>query len=209
MKIIDQYIELLEPIDRQGILKKIELAGRTCYKSEEYITDDSAFKFVKMIIKSGHESVIEHATISVRIITDRSTTHEVVRHRIASYSQESSRYCCYQKEKFGNELTFIKPIFDERHDIDEEKYMAKWTECMKQIEQSYLSMSEDGVIAEYSRQLLPNSLKTEIVTTMNLRAWRNFLRLRTSLNAHPQIRDIANQILLVFKKELPEVFGDL
>lgn len=209
MKVIEQYIELEDKIDRKAILEKIEKAGRTCYKSENNIKEGSAKKFIENIIKSGHESVIEHVNISVRIITDRGTTHELVRHRIASYSQESSRYCRYQNDKFGNELTFIKPIFNKIHNIDQSEYMRQWIECMKEIENTYLCMSRKGIIPEYSRHVLPNSLKTEIVVTMNLRSWRNFLRLRMNKNAHPQIRDIANKIFKVFNNKLPEVFNDL
>lgn len=209
MKVIEQYIELEDKISREDILKKIERAGRTCYKSENNIKEGSAERFMQNIIKSGHESVIEHLSISVRIITDRGVTHELVRHRIASYSQESSRYCHYSNDKFGNELTFIKPIFDKKHNINEKDYFEQWESCMQQIENTYLNMSNKGVIPEYSRQILPSSIKTEIVVTMNLRAWRNFFKLRMSKNAHPQIRDIAFKIFNEFNKELPEVFEDL
>ena len=109
MKIIEPYIELEDKIDGQAILKKIEKIGRVCYKSENNITEDSAERFIKNIIKNGHESVLEHVSISVRVICDRGVSHEIVRHRIGSYSQESTRYCNYSNDKFGNELTFIKP----------------------------------------------------------------------------------------------------
>lgn len=209
MKVIEQYIELEDMIDRKVILNKLERAGRTCYKSENNIKEGTSERFIQNIIKSGHESVIEHVNISARIITDRSVTHELVRHRIASYSQESTRYCSYGKDKFGNELTFIKPIFDKKHNIDEEYYIQEWEKSMQQIENTYLDMSNKGVSPEYSRHILPNSIKTEIVATMNLRSWRNFLKLRMSKNAHPQIRDIAFKIFNKFNKVLPEVFGDL
>ena len=110
MKIIKPYIELEDKIDGQAILKKIERIGRTCYKSESNITDDSAERFIKNIIKNGHESVLEHVSITLRVICDRGVSHEIVRHRIASYSQESTRYCNYSKDNFNNELTFINPI---------------------------------------------------------------------------------------------------
>lgn len=209
MKIIDQYVQLEEKINRKEILKKIEMAGRTCYKSENLAKENSSERFIRNIIKSGHESVIEHANITVRIITNRGVTHELVRHRIASYSQESTRYCNYCNEKFGNELTFIKPIFDSKHNVNEKEYMRDWKYCMQRIENMYLDMIADGVIPEYARDILPNSLKTEIVCTMNLRNWRNFLKLRMAQNAHPQIRDIAFKIFDIFYKELTVIFEDL
>lgn len=209
MKIISQYVQLEDKIDRENILKKIEKAGRTCYKSENNVKEGSAKTFIKNIVKRGHESVIEHVSISVRIVTDRATTHELVRHRIASYSQESTRYCDFSKDKFGNELTFIQPIIEERHAIHNKEYMDNWKKCMQQIEDTYLNMRDKGIIPEYSRQILPNSLKTEIVVTMNLRAWRHFFKLRIHKSAHPQIRDIANKIFKIFNKELPEIFSDL
>lgn len=209
MKIIKQYVELEEKLNGKELLEKIERAGRTCYKSEDLAKEGSAERFVRNIIKSGHESVIEHVSISVRIITNRGNSHEIVRHRIASYSQASTRYCSYNKDKFGNELTFIEPIFDKKHNTNEEEYMKEWVSCMREIEKTYLNMTNNGVLAEYARDVLPNSLETEIVCTMNLRAWRNFLKLRMSKNAHPQIRDIAFKIFDIFYKELPVVFEDL
>lgn len=209
MKIIEQYVQLEEKLNGKEILKKIEMAGRTCYKSENLAKEGSAERFVRNIIKSGHESVIEHANITVRIITNRAISHEIVRHRIASYSQASTRYCNFSKDKFGNELTFIKPIFDSKHNVNEKSYMRDWKQCMQRIENLYLDMTANGIIPEYARDILPNSLQTEIVCTMNLRNWRNFLKLRMSQNAHPQIRDIAFKIFDIFYKELPVVFEDL
>jgi thymidylate synthase (FAD) len=205
MKIINQSFEIQGNIDGNEILKSIERAGRTCYKSEDRITNDSAQKFVKMIIKSGHDSVIEHEKITVRFICDRGVSHEIVRHRIASYSQESTRYCNYTGDKFGNELTFIKPSFWEE---SSEKYKT-WENTMKYIEKQYFSLIEDGAKPEEARSILPNSLKTEIVVTMNMRSWRNFLKLRTAKGAHPQIREIAVPILESFKNTIPIIFDDL
>ena len=205
MRIIEPSFEILDEINGEELLKKIEKIGRVCYKSESRITQDSARVFIANILKSGHESVIEHEKISVRIICDRGVTHEIVRHRLASYSQESTRYCNYANEKFGKELTLIKPIF---WDEDSEEYQC-WFETMQKIEDSYNFLIEKGVKPQEARSLLPNSLKTEIIVTMNLREWRHFFKLRTSLRAHPQMREIACAVLDEFKKRIPVVFDDI
>jgi len=209
VKVIEPYFVIEDDIDTQKIMKAIERAGRTCYKSENNINENSAEKFVENIIKKGHESVIEHEKITVRIICDRGVTHELVRHRIASYSQESTRYCNYSDNKFGNELTFIKPCFwDENNEKDKAK-IEIWKETLLFIENQYNTLIELGAKPEEARSILPNSLKTEIVVTMNLRQWRHYFKLRTAPSAHPQIREISNMILKEFKMLLPTIFKDL
>lgn len=205
MKVIKPSFEILDNINGKELLKKIEVIGRVCYKSEDRITDDSATQFVSNILKSGHESVIEHEKISVRIICDRGVTHEIVRHRIASYSQESTRYCNYSKDKFGSELTLIKPLF---WDETSEEYKL-WYDSMKSIEDAYNKMISMGAKPQEARSILPNSLKTEIVVTMNLREWRHFFKLRTSEKAHPQMREVACAILEEFKKRIPVIFDGI
>ena len=187
MRIINPSFEIIGNINPQEILKNIESYGRVCYKSEGKITDDSAAPFIQRILKNGHESVIEHEKITVKFICDRGVTHEIVRHRIASYSQESTRYCNYTKDKFGNELTFIKPVFWS----DDSKEYEIWTNQMKEIEDNYIKLINNGATPEQARSILPNSLKTEIVVTMNLREWRHFFKLRTASRAHPQMREIS------------------
>jgi len=205
MKIIEPSVELVDDFDAVAIMKKIEWAGRVCYKSEGNIKSDSAEKFIRGIIKRGHESVIEHAAISFKIICDRGITHELVRHRIASYSQESSRYCDYSAGKFGGELTFIKPCFWSE---DDENFQL-WKETMTQLEKNYLAMRALGAKPEEARSILPNSLKTEIFVTMNLRELRHFLKLRTAPAAHPQMRQIAMKIFKILVEKLPAVFDDI
>lgn len=205
MRIIEPEVEIMDDVNGNEILKKIERAGRVCYKSEDKITSESAKTFIQNLLNSGHESVIEHEKISVRIICDRGVTHEIVRHRIASYSQESTRYCNYTKDKFGNELTFIKPCFWSE---DSEEYRL-WIETMQIIENSYNKMIELGAKPQEARSILPNSLKTEIIVTMNLREWRHFFKLRTSNRAHPQMREIATMLLEQFKKEIDILFDDI
>lgn len=204
MKIVEPSFEILDTICGEDVLKKLEMYGRVCYKSESAITRDSAKKFIKRIIQSGHESVLEHEKITVRIICDRGVTHEIVRHRIASYSQESTRYCNYSADKFNSELTFIRPCFWNEND---EKF-GLWKSAMQECEKTYLKMIECGASPQEARSVLPNSLKTEIVVTMNLREWRHFFKLRTSERAHPQMREIAVPILMNFRDLVPVIFND-
>lgn len=210
MRIIKPSIEVLDVLDQEKILKRLELVGRTCYKSEDKITDFSCVSFVQKIIKSGHHAIIEHYDISVRIICDRGVTHEIVRHRIGSYAQESTRYNNYASGKFGNELTFIAPCFWYKNigDIELEKYNI-WHNAMQNIEEIYLRLISLGATPQEARSVLPNSLKTEIVVKFNLREWRHFLTLRTSKAAHPQMREIANMILKEFHEKLPVIFEDI
>lgn len=205
MKVIDPGFEILDRLDGMEMIRKLELCGRVCYKSENAITEESAKRFLQNIIKSGHESVLEHEKITVRIICDRGVTHEIVRHRIASYSQESTRYCNYGKEKFDGELSFIKPCF---WDEGSSNYI-RWKGAMQECENTYLQMIADGATAQEARSVLPNSLKTEIIVTMNLREWRHFFRLRTAERAHPQMREVAIQILREFQRQVPVIFDDV
>lgn len=209
IKIIQPQFFIEDEIDGKDILVKLERAARTCYKSENKITEESAEKMIKSIINRGHESVLEHEKLTVRLICDRGVTHELVRHRIASYSQESTRYCNYSSDKFGNELTFIKPCFWNSGSEEDIKHMKKWEETMLMIEKSYKYLIETGATPEQARSILPNSTKTEIVVTMNMREWRHFFKLRTAKAAHPQIREIAMAMLHEFKNRIPVIFDDI
>lgn len=205
-------IEIISDTSYTDMLKKIERIGRVCYKSEDKIKDGSAEKFISGIIKRGHESVIEHESISVKIICDRGVSHEIVRHRIASYSQESTRYCNYSKEKFGEQITCIDIASGFKYDLDSETDRKKydvWLEAMENAEKSYFKMIELGASPQEARSVLPNSLKTEMVMSMNLRSWRNFLRLRTSKASHPQCREVACRLLELFSEKYPAFFKDL
>ncbi len=209
MNIIKPSYVIEQELNEGEMLKAIERAGRTCYKSENLVSEESAKKFVTNILKLGHESVIEHEKITVRVICDRGVSHEIVRHRIASYSQESTRYCNYCNDRFGNELTFIEPCFFSSDSEEDIKNKQIWLDTMAMIEKNYNMLIENGAKPEEARAILPNSLKTEIVVTMNLRAWRHFFKLRADKSAHPQIREIANMILDEFKEKLPTIFGDI
>jgi len=202
MRIVEPGFEFLSEPDGQAILSLIEKAGRVCYKSEDKINAGSAAVFVKRILGTGHESVIEHEKVTVKITCDRGVSHEIVRHRIASYSQESTRYCNYSKDKFGNQLTLIRPFF---WNDDPEKF-AIWKATMQTIEDNYNKLIALGAKPEEARSILPNSLKTEIVVTMNLREWRHFFKLRTSAKSHPQIREIAIPLQKAFQEKIPLFF---
>lgn len=205
MRIIKAGYEILSPINREEMLKSIEIAGRICYKSEDKITEDSASKFVKMLISRGHEAMIEHTSLSVKFICDRGVSHEIVRHRIASYAQESTRYCNYSNDKFENKITVIEPCFFEK---DSKQYIT-WFQTCNEAEDFYFELLEEGATPQEARSVLPNSLKTEIVVTMNLREWRHFFKLRTAKVAHPQMREVAIPLLNEFKEKLPEIFDDI
>ena len=200
MRIVEAGFEFEHPVDGAEILRQIERAGRTCYKSEAKITADSAIAFVAKIISSGHESVLEHQKITVRVICDRGVSHEIVRHRIASYSQESTRYCDYGKT---GEIQVIVPP-----GLDTDQHWH-WQAAMIQAERSYNAMRQAGVPPQIARSVLPNSLKTELVMTMNLREWRHFFRLRTSPAAHPQMRALALSMLQEFCRLIPAVFDGI
>lgn len=212
MNIIKPSVEIIDMDDYDKIIKKIEKIGRVCYKSEANISDESAERFISNILKRGHESVIEHEAVTVRMICDRGVTHEIVRHRIASYSQESTRYCNYAGDKFNNQITVIDPAGGFTYDPDDEKDRARyeaWKEAMENAEKSYFKMLDLGATPQEARAVLPNSLKTEIVITMNLRSWRNFFRLRCDSHAHPQMREVAGIALKVFQEKLPIFFSDI
>ena len=205
MKIVPPSFEIMSLNNGSEILRQIESAGRVCYKSEDKITDSSAEPFVQRILNSGHLSVIEHAYATVRIICDRGVTHEIVRHRLASYSQESTRYANYSQDKFGNEITVIDPCFWEKSDPQ----YKLWHEAMLFAEKSYLTLVAQGATAQQARSVLPNSLKTEIVVSCNLREWRHIFGLRCASGAHPQMREIMLPLLAEMSTKVPALFDDL
>lgn len=209
MRVIKPEYEILTPISEGGIkeLQHIEKIGRVCYKSEDKITDDgeSAKNFVRMLIGRGHEAMIEHSSLSVKFIVDRGVSHELVRHRIASFAQESTRYCNYSKDKFNNGITFIKPFF---FDGDDNRYQ-RWLSEMASAESAYLDLLNMGATPQEARSVLPNSTKTEITITANYREWRNFFKLRTAKAAHPSMREITIPLLKELQEKLPIIFDDI
>ena len=207
MKIIDQSWSWVSKPNAP--LEVIELAGRTCYKSEDKITKDSSKKFVQVILKKGHESVIEHMSASVKFITNRGVTHELVRHRLCAFSQESTRYVNYG----GSDIQFIRPVWIRSGELKEREIkndgVARWISACDDAETQYNLLLSCGWRPEQAREVLPNSLKTEIVVTANLREWRHILRLRTSKAAHPQIRELMVSCLDGFKEAIPVLFDDI
>lgn len=203
IKVIQPSVLLMTEINYGFMLYSIELAGRTCYKSEDGIGKDSSERFVRMLIKSGHESVLEHKSITVRFICDRSTSHQLVRHRIGSYSQESQRYCNYNKNE---ELEVICPpsIFENS------TLYARWLQSMNQIYEDYKFFIFHKIKPEDARSVLQNAAKTEVVTTYNIRQWRHVIKERAlNKRAQWQIRYLMNQVLDMFVEKMPVLFEDL
>ena len=216
MKVIDQSVSMVDTVRGNAILRKIEIAARNCYKSEdnnENWDTEKTNTFVAGVIRRGHHSVLEHESLTARFICNRGVTHELVRHRIGvAYSQESTRYCNYGKEKFGKEITVIRPHWwVAEHPLSDEEESAQWTweQHMIHCEQAYFKLLNLGLKPQDARGVLPIDLKTEIVVTMNMRAWRHFFYLRTAKAAHPQIRDLARQLLIHFRGFIPVLFDDI
>lgn len=209
MRIIKPFYEILTPISEGGIkeLQHIEEIGRVCYKSEDKITEDgeSAKNFVKMLINRGHEAMLEHSSLSVKFVVDRGVSHELVRHRIASFAQESTRYCNYSNDKFGNEITVIEPCFWNENT----GFYEYWKTACEQSEKYYFELLNGGATPQQARSVLPNSLKTEITVTANYREWRSFFKLRTFKAAHPQMREVTIPLLKELKALIPIVFDDI
>lgn len=203
MKIIQPSFEIL-PYS-EYITKVIEYAGRKCWKSEDRIEEDSDIKFIQMLKGVNHASVLEHGSISVNFVCDRGVSHELVRHRLASYSQESTRYCNYSKGKYGSEISVIEPFFY----TDRPVLYASWKRGCESAEIEYMFQLENGAKAQEARDNLPNSLKTEVVATFNPREWRHVFTLRTSPAAHPQIRQIMCPTLKRFREIWPVLFDDV
>ena len=202
---IQPEIEILSTESYEDMLRRIEKIGRVCYKSEERIGEGTAEKFIAGIIKRGHESVIEHGSITVKVTCDRGVTHEIVRHRIASYSQESTRYCNYSKEGFGGEITVIRPFYL----VEGTEGWQYWKEACWTAERRYFELLNWGCTPQEARAVLPTCLKTEVVMTANLREWRHFFKLRTAPAAHPQMREVAIPLLHQMRSQVPVIFDDI
>jgi len=209
MKAIEPYTQIfIADMNGQQMIEKIETVARTCYKSESRIAEGTAEKMVKSLVKNGHEAMLEHASVTVKFVCDRGISHELVRHRLASFAQESTRFCNYSRDDFGSEITFIIPEF--LHYGSQGFNM--WKEQMKSAEKTYFDMLDFGLTPQEARCVLPNSLKTEVVMTCNLREWRWFFKLRAagvSGTPHPQMLQLTVPLLQDFQQFLPSVFDDI
>lgn len=208
MRIIEPSVEFITPMDKTAgitVMQRIERIGRVCYKSEGKITPTSYDTFIRNLIRRGHESVLEHCSFTVKFICDRGVSHEIVRHRPASYSQESTRYCNYSGDQFGNEITVIRPCFFEENSL---KYRV-WRAACESAEEGYFRLIGLRATPQEARSVLPNSLKTEVVMTANVREWRHFFRLRCSKAAHPQMQEVAKMALDMFCDCMPALFNDI
>lgn len=205
MRIIKPGFEFMTPISTRLVMEHLERCGRVCYKSEDRIVEGSAEKFLANIVKRGHEAVLEHFSFTVKFTVDRGVSHEIVRHRMASYCQESTRYCNYSKDGFGNEITVIEPCFFEKGSPE----WTLWKHACEVSERYYFNLLDWNRTPQEARSVLPTSLKTEVVMTANIREWRHFLKLRTSAAAHPQIREVAVPLLHELQRLVPVLFDDI
>ena len=216
MRTVEASVEFINPPEYAVVLDTIEKVGRTCYKSEHLITEDSAEGFVRRLIQRGHEAMIEHGSVTMRFINDRGVSHEEVRHRIASFGQESTRYCNYSKDKFDGEVTYIdiergmeldatvsKLPFEVKLEI-----IHEWMIACLDAERHYMRMLELGATPQIARSVLNNSTKTELCITMNFREWRHFIQLRNDHTAHPQMREVAQQALDMLYEKYPVFFEE-
>lgn len=207
MIIVKPSYKILTEIDGKKELQHIEKIARVCYKSEDKIdqSGESAKKMVGALLLRGHEAMIEHSFLSVKFIIDRGITHELVRHRIASFAQESTRYCNYAGDKFSNQITVIEPYFYKKDPI---KYEV-WKKAMEEAERAYFTLLQSGSTPQEARSVLPNSLKTEITISANYREWRNIFKLRCAPDAHPQCREILIPLLKELQSKIPLIFDGI
>ena len=203
MRIVKPYV-IVEKFDGVQVMKRIERACRTCYRSEGKITEDSYKNLIKNCINRGHESVLEHEKVTVRIYNDIGSYKDLTRHRFASFSVESTRYCSYDKDKYGNEISFMDPVY-----IEDEKVYEVWKKTMQDIENSYLEMKKLGATTDMCRNILPHSTAAEYTMTANIREWKHIFELRANNHVHPAIRQVMIPLLRYFKEQMPDIFGDI
>lgn len=203
MRLVEPWIKV-EKFDGVKIMKRIERACRTCYRSEDKISEDSYKNLLTNCLNRGHESVLEHEKITVRIYSDIGSYKDLTRHRFASFSVESTRYCSYNKDKYGNEIAIIDPVY-----IEDKEVYATWKNAMEEMEKSYMKMKELGATTDMCREILPHSTAAEYTMTANIREWKHILELRTTNHVHPAIRQILIPLLLLFKEQMPEIFGNI
>lgn len=203
MKLVEPWIKV-EQFDGKKIMKRIERACRTCYRSEGNITEDSYKQLLKNCLTRGHESVLEHEKITVRIYNDIGSYKDLTRHRFASFSVESTRYCSYDKDKYGNQISVINPVYIENKEIYE-----AWKNTIEEMEKGYMKLKELGATTDMCRNLLPHSTAAEYTMTANIREWKHILSLRANNHVHPAIRQVTIPLLKYFKEQMPDIFDDV
>ena len=203
MRLVEPWIKV-ENFDGVKIMKRIERACRTCYRSEDKISEESYKNLLTNCLNRGHESVLEHEKITVRIYSDIGTYKDLTRHRFASFSVESTRYCSYNKDKYGNEIAVVNPVYMEDNEVFE-----TWKKAIEDMEKAYMKMKELGASTDMCREVLPHSTAAEYTMTANIREWKHILELRTTNHVHPAIRQVLIPLLLLFKEQMPEIFGDI
>lgn len=203
MRLVEPWIKV-ENFDGVKIMKRIERACRTCYRSEDKISDESYKNLLTNCLNRGHESVLEHEKITVRIYSDIGTYKDLTRHRFASFSVESTRYCSYNKDKYGNEIAVVNPVY-----MEDKEVFETWKKAIEDMEKAYMKMKELGASTDMCREILPHSTAAEYTMTANIREWKHILELRTTNHVHPAIRQVLIPLLLLFKEQMPEIFGDI
>ena len=203
MRLVEPWIKV-ENFDGVKIMKRIERACRTCYRSEDKISEESYKNLLTNCLNRGHESVLEHEKITVRIYSDIGTYKDLTRHRFASFSVESTRYCSYNKDKYGNEIAVVNPVY-----IEDKEVFETWKKAIEDMEKAYMKMKELGASTDMCREILPHSTAAEYTMTANIREWKHILELRTTNHVHPAIRQVLSPLLLLFKEQMPEIFGDI
>lgn len=203
MRLVEPWIKV-ENFDGVKIMKRIERACRTCYRSEDKISEESYKNLLTNCLNRGHESVLEHEKITVRIYSDIGTYKDLTRHRFASFSVESTRYCSYNKDKYGNEIAVVNPVY-----IEDKEVFETWKKAIEDMEKAYMKMKELGASTDMCREVLPHSTAAEYTMTANIREWKHILELRTTNHVHPAIRQVLIPLLLLFKEQMPEIFGDI
>ena len=203
MRLVEPWIKV-ENFDGVKIMKRIERACRTCYRSEDKISEESYKNLLTNCLNRGHESVLEHEKITVRIYSDIGTYKDLTRHRFASFSVESTRYCSYNKDKYGNEIVVVNPVY-----MEDKEVFETWKKAIEDMEKAYMKMKELGASTDMCREILPHSTAAEYTMTANIREWKHILELRTTNHVHPAIRQVLIPLLLLFKEQMPEIFGDI
>lgn len=203
MRLVEPWIKV-ENFDGVKIMKRIERACRTCYRSEDKISEESYKNLLTNCLNRGHKSVLEHEKITVRIYSDIGTYKDLTRHRFASFSVESTRYCSYNKDKYGNEIAVVNPVY-----IEDKEVFETWKKAIEDMEKAYMKMKELGASTDMCREILPHSTAAEYTMTANIREWKHILELRTTNHVHPAIRQVLIPLLLLFKEQMPEIFGDI